>query len=203
MARFAIVQNFIRAVRRGINLSDTQCDPGGGANVKAYHAQQPGDDSHPLPDDTAVLVDLPRSNGFAAVGYIDPKNTQTAQPGARRMYSRDADGNQVAEVHLHNDGQIRASNAAGFVDLGAGGIIEANSGGAILELQPGGQGEIRNGAGFIRLLADGSVSINGFVISPTGQATDADGIGVHSHTHTQPNDGAGNQQQRTDAASNP
>ena len=198
--RLAKLINFIRKPK---GVSDVRCDPGGGANVDAYHMQPAGDDAHPLPTDTAALVELPRSRNFAAVGYHDPNNAQTAGPGERRVYARDADGNQVAEVFLHNDGQVRTSNDKGFIDLAADGTIQADSGGATAELTPGGQAELRNSAGFIRLLPDGSVNINGFVISSTGQATDSGGIGVHSHSHTQDPDSAGNTQKRTDQASQP
>ncbi len=199
MGRFAALSQFIRKSGR----TDVRCNPGGGATVDAYHMQGAGDDSHPLPTDTAILVEVPRSRNFAAVGYNDPSNAQTAQAGERRLYARNADGEQVAEVFLRNTGQVRVSNDNGFVDLAADGTIQADSGGATAELTPGGQAELRNSAGFIRLMPNGSVSINGFVINPAGQATDANGIGVHSHSHTQPNDSAGNQQERTDEASMP
>lgn len=170
MGRFGVVTAFLRALRRGGNQSDTRCDPGGGALVDAYHAQQPGDDTHPLPGDTAVLVAVERSNNYAAVGYIDPDNVQTAQQGERRLYARPAGGGAaVCEVHLFNDGRIILSN----------------------------------GAGSLQMLADGSVNINGAVISPSGQITDSGDIQLHGHSHTQGVDSAGDTQARTDAASQP
>lgn len=199
MARFAIVQNFIRAVRRGINLSDTQADPGGGANIKAYHAQQPGDDSAPLAGDTVVVVETPRSNGFAAVGYIDPQNAQTAAPGERRVYGRAADGKQVNELYLHGDGRATLSNDVGFVDLAADGTIT---------LDDGAGGSISISGGVVTITGSainlvGPTDINGFTVSESGEATDANNIGLGTHSHTQEPDSAGNQQRRTDAASNP
>ncbi|BAV81060.1 putative baseplate assembly protein [Vibrio phage CKB-S1] len=198
MGRFARLINFIR--RQG-NRSDARSNPGGGATVDAYHMQPAGDDAHPLPGDDVILVEVRRKNNYAAVGYRDPQNAQSAQPGERRVYARSADGTQVVELFLHNDGQARLANGAGFVDLAPDGTIEGNSGGAIMELQPGGQGEIRNGAGFMRLMPNGFINLNGLMISPSGQLTDANGIELHGHSHTQPNDSDNDVQQRTNTAS--
>ncbi len=183
MGRFATLSNFLR---RG-DRSDTRCNPGGGATVDAYHMQPAGDDSHPLPKDDVALVEVQRSNNFAAVGYRDPLNLQTAQAGERRVYARDpSSGEQVCEAYFYNDGRIKLSNDAGFVDLSPNGTIQLN-----------------NTAGAIMLLPGGSVNINGLIISPNGLLTDANGITLHLHSHTQQPDSGGNNEQRTDQASMP
>lgn len=123
MGRIAKVLEFIRGAG---GKSDTKCDPGGGAVRQAPHAQQPGDDAHPLPGDYAVLVEVPQSGGFAAVGYVDPNNAQTAAPGERRIYARTADGQQVVELWLKADGSARLSNASGHLELQAGGTVDIN-----------------------------------------------------------------------------
>ena len=220
MGTFAIVRQFIRAVgRRGGAQSDVLADPGGGADVKAYHVQQPGDDSHSLPNDTAMLVELPRQNGFAAVGYIDPLNAQTAAQGERRLYSRDADGTQVSEIYLMNDGTVRVSNDNGFIQLSADGTIEANSGTGSLNIAPsgtavldsgtgsatidtagditlddGGGGTIASAAGVLTLTGTainlvGPTNINGLQITAAGIVPDATRI---PHTHSQADDSGDN-----------
>lgn len=123
MGRIAKVLEFIRGVG---GKSDTKCDPGGGAIRQAPHAQQPGDDAHPLPGDYAVLVETPQSGGFAAVGYVDPLNAQTAGPGERRIYARAADGSQVIELWLQSDGSAAMNNGTGFLVLQSDGSVNIN-----------------------------------------------------------------------------
>ncbi|AAQ96486.1 hypothetical protein [Vibrio phage VP16T] len=212
MGRFAKITNFIR---RAAGVSDVRCNPGGGATVDAYHAQPAGDDCHPLPTDTAVLVETPRSNNYAAVGVVDPNNRQTAGPGERRVYSRNADGEQVAEVFLHDDGQVRVSNDEGFVDLAADGTIQASNGqasatlqGTSITLDDGAGGSISINGGVITLTGTairliGPVDANGATISEAGQITDADGLSVHGHNHTQANDSDNDVQQPTSTAQIP
>ncbi|AUR81584.1 hypothetical protein NVP1009O_17 [Vibrio phage 1.009.O._10N.261.51.C9] len=195
MGRFAALSQFIRKSGR----TDVRCNPGGGATVDAYHMQGAGDDSHPLPTDTAILVEVPRSRNFAAVGYNDPSNAQTAQVGERRLYARNADGAQVAEVFLRNTGQVRMSNDNGFVDLAPDGTIT---------LDDGSGGTIAISGGVITLTGTainlvGATNINGLVVTGSGQMTDASGISLHGHSHTQDPDSAGNTQARTDEASQP
>ncbi len=212
MGRFAAITNFIR---KAAGVSDVRCNPGGGATVDAYHAQPAGDDCHPLPTDTTVLVEVPRSNNYAAVGIIDPNNAQTAGPGERPVYSRNANGEQVAEVFLHDDGRVRASNDNGSVDLAANGDIVATNGsasaalvGASVTLSDGAGGSISIVNGVITLTGAairlaGPVDANGATISAAGQITDADGLSVHGHNHTQPNDSDGDVQQPTSTAQIP
>lgn len=123
MGRIAKVLEFIRGIG---GKSDTKCDPGGGAIRQAPHAQPPGDDSCPLPGDYVVLVEVPQSGGYAAVGYVDPQNTQVAGPGDRRLYARTPEGVQVVELWLKADGSARLSNGAGFLELEAGGDVVGN-----------------------------------------------------------------------------
>lgn len=212
MGRFAKLINFIRRER---GVSDARCNPGGGAVVDAYHVQPAGDDCHPLPTDTLALVEVPRSNNYAAVGGVDPNNRQTAEPGERRVYSRNADGEQVAEVFLHNDGQVRTSNDNGFIDLAANGDIEASNGqasvslvGTTITLDDGAGGSISISNGVITLTGTainlvGPINANGATISQAGQITDADGLSVHGHNHTQGNDSNGDAQQPTSTAQIP
>ena len=74
--------------------------------LTATHFSSPGDDANPLPSDKVVIVSTGKSGGVAAVGYIDSKNPDKSESGEKRFYSRDSDGNVVAEVWMHNDGRI-------------------------------------------------------------------------------------------------
>lgn len=61
--------------------------------------------------------------------------------------------------------------------------------------------EISNkSGGSIKMLADGSIDLNGFTISKTGQATDSNGISLHGHKHPQQPDSAGNTEKDTGVA---
>ena len=58
---------------------------------------------------------------------------------------------------------------------------------------------ISNALGAIELKADGSVDINGAVISPTGEVTNASGKVLGTHTHSQGNDSDGDSEVETNA----
>lgn len=107
-------------------MSDVKVDTGGGANATADHYSAPGDDSHPLPGDRVALVDTQGARRRAAVAYLDTKNDQTAGPGEKRIYARDASGAAVAEVWLKSDGSIVIDNGSGTVTLKTNGDVDAN-----------------------------------------------------------------------------
>lgn len=99
-----------------------------------------------------------------------------------------------------NDGiRLRNKQANVYIWLKDDGTIELKNSSSTVTQEPSGQVELKNSAGFIRLLPDGSVNINGFTISPSGLASDSQGIGFATHTHSQGNDSGGNSQVETDA----
>ncbi len=150
MGLIAIVKSFTRAVRNGARLSDVKVDPGGGANITGEHFADPGDDSHPLTTDYALLVKTRQSGGLAPSGYADPVNTPKAAAGEKRIYGRDpSTGLVVNEVWLKADSSVIISNALGAIEL----------------------------------KADGSVDINGAVISPLGAIQTALGRDLDTHVH--------------------
>jgi len=128
------VLSFTRRVLNGDNSSDVKVNPGGGNNLTATHLGAPGDDSNPLPGDIAALLPLAAEGNQAVAGYVDIKNAGQAQPGERRLYSRDEDGNVVAVTWLKNDGQVLIMNGSGFVLLEAGGTVNING----AKITPGG-----------------------------------------------------------------
>lgn len=120
------ILSFVRAERNGARISDVKTDPGGGPNVTAEHFGPPGDDGRPLPGDYVYGAPSPQRGRYAAVGYADPVSEPKAQPGEKRIYARNADGEVVAELWLKNDGAIEGINANGQFALEAGGAFVAN-----------------------------------------------------------------------------
>lgn len=139
MGRIAKLLSFVRSAVKGTKVSNVKVDPGGGANITAQHFSAPGDDSHPLPDDYVATMPVQRTGSEVAVGYLDPKSEQKAQPGDKRIYARDpADGSVVVEIWLKNDGTAVTSNANGSVTLSPDGSIKGTNSNGSFELQAGG-----------------------------------------------------------------
>lgn len=128
------VLSFTRRQRGSTSYSDTKVDAGGGDNLTAQHFGAPGDDSHPLPSDTAALLPLPGTGRAAAVAYLDPANDQLAGPGERRIYSRNSAGQAVARVWLQDDGSAVIDNGSGGIVLGSDGTVSING----VEIDPSG-----------------------------------------------------------------
>ena len=139
--------------RNGAKVSDVKHDPGGGANQTGEHFQAANGDSVPLPGDYILTVNVQRTGGQVVVGFIDPKQEQTAGPGENRQYARNASGEQVVQLHLKADGSAILSND------------NASS-----EMKPTGEVNTQNASGFYKLKDDGTVDINGFTIAPDGSA---------------------------------
>tara|TARA_R100000541_G_scaffold18689_2_gene28562 strand:+ start:13359 stop:13916 length:558 start_codon:yes stop_codon:yes gene_type:complete len=178
----AKILEFARTATNGVPASDVKADPGGQALKTSQHFQPPGVDAHPLPDDFVLLVSVQGSGKHSAAGYLDPKNQQTAQAGEHRAYSRGEDGEQVAQVWVKNDGTVLGGNDSGSHTL-----------------FPNGAQTMQNANGYIKLLEDGTVDINGYIIGLDGNGTTANGVSQDGHTHAQPNDSAGNIEEETEA----
>ena len=155
MGRIAVLLSFVRSLAGEAKVSDVKVDPGGGANITAQHFSPAGDDAHPLPDDYAATVPVQRTGSEVAVGYIDPKNEQKAQPGDKRIYARDPeDGSTVVEVWLKNDGTALVANAEASVEVKPDGSIKGS-----------------NSAGSFELQAGGNFVVNGVTIDTSGNVT--------------------------------
>jgi len=127
VGRIARLLRFERTTVNDANVSDVTVDRGGADNRTLQHCSAPGDDSFPLAGDYVQTVEQAGTGRDSATGYIDPKNDQTATPGDKRIYARDATtGDQVAEVWLKSDGTITGSNANGNFELQAGGDFVVN-----------------------------------------------------------------------------
>jgi hypothetical protein len=134
MGRIARVLDYLTGERNGSKLAEVKVDPGGGANQTDEHFTNPGIDAAPLNDDWEVAVDIERSGGTAAVGYIDPKNEHKAARGEIRIYARKADGSAAVEFWLKSDGSTTWGNDAGGMSLGANGTFNING----VEIDPSG-----------------------------------------------------------------
>lgn len=154
MGMIGIVLEFTRTERNGAKVSDVKANPGGGALLTSDHFQPPGVDANPLPGDYTLLGEVQGTGRYSAVGYLDPKNQQTSKPGEWRAYSRDASGAQVAQVWIKDDGSVLTENENGSHVLNADGSQRS-----------------QNAGGYFNLAADGTVDINGFIITPTGAAS--------------------------------
>lgn len=181
MGRLARVLESIKGLLGADNVTDIKSDPGGNANVTGFHLSSPGDDSLPLNQDITILVPIPGSGRDAAIAYADPKNSLQSEPGEKRIYSRDADGVQVAAIKLSKDGKILVSN----------------SGGGSIELQPGGDivlngvtidtnGNIETGG---NLDAGGDIDSGGTISALTDVSVGITTLKTHVHTGVTPGGG--------------
>lgn len=94
------------------NSYDVVVNPGFGANITAKDFHAPGDDSPPHPGDLAVLVQVPGSEDYVVVGYIDQLNESVMSRGEKRLYSRDDKGVPIGELWLESDGTIRLNTGS-------------------------------------------------------------------------------------------
>lgn len=171
------VQAFVRALRNDAHQTDVQYDAGEGP-VTGQHFADVGDDSFPHPDDSFVVVPVQQSGRRVPVGWNDNKNPKKSTVCEKRIYGRDANGDQVNELWLRNNGDIELRND--LLD-----IIGLADGSA----------NIFNDSGFIVLEPDGTVDLNGVRIDPAGNIVLPSGaditipgmsatVGQHDHNIT-------------------
>lgn len=185
MGWIAKLKSFRRSQRNGAYVSDAKVDLGGSYSITPEHFSAPGDDSYPLPGDYVASVPVEQTGRAVAVGYLDPANAPQAAVGEKRIYSRNSDGDVVAEVWLLNTGEVRVVNENGQVTLGPDGSILGD-----------------NGLGTFELEAGGDFVVNGVTIAANGDVTipnslTLNGKEIAEHTHSQGNDSDGDSQQDT------
>lgn len=71
-----------------------------------------GDDSPPLPEDRVLLIRIEGTGNNIVSGVIC--ESQGAEPGEKKLYSRDDDGVVQATVYLKSDGTIEINGNADF-----------------------------------------------------------------------------------------
>lgn len=179
MGRIARLLSFVRSAINGTKNSDVKADPGGNANITAQHFEDAGSDSYPLPEDYAAMMPLISTGRYAAVGYVDPKNGQKSQPGEKRLYSRDADGAEIAQVWLKNNGDVLVSNSQMTFETKIDGSIKGSNGGGSFELTTSGD-FIINGA---TIDTAGNITSPSSVSAPSIQAA---GKELAGHVHFVP-----------------
>ncbi len=185
MSAVAKLLSFVRSVVVETKNNDVKVDLGGGDLRTLDHFADSGDDSFPLLSDYVQLVPQKGTGRSSAVGYLDPKNLQKSLVGEKRIYARNSDGVQVAEVWLENTGKVTIQNdlASSVVDSD-GSVSCTNSNGSFV-LQPDGDFVV-NGV---------TIKANGDVVMPNSLVLN--GREIHDHGHPQANDSAGNTEANT------
>lgn len=87
----------------GTQVIDVHVDVNGDVEVLELY-QAPGEDSLPMPGDSALLQEAPGTGIKAVIGFNDPKNAGKAADGEKRVYSRQADGAPAVEYWLKANG---------------------------------------------------------------------------------------------------
>jgi len=137
------IGKIIQVLKRKIKV-----DLGGGNILTADYYLPPGEDSKPLKIDNIGLMPTQRKGGLLVVGFIDLQNEPKSEDGEKRFYSRQSDGQEVAEIYLKKTGEI---------------ILKNNN----LELNCSSDGSIKgsNSNGYFELKSNGKFDINGIIFS--------------------------------------
>lgn len=71
-----------------------------------------GDDSPPLPGDRILIFKVDGTGNYAISGILT--KSQGAEPGEKKLYSRDSNGDVQAVIYLKGDGTIEINGNANF-----------------------------------------------------------------------------------------
>jgi hypothetical protein len=173
----------------GEQYATVKLRPGGGFNITAPNFCPAGDDAQPLAGDSALAVQTERSGSFAAVGYSDASNKPKADAGEKRIYARDAEGNQVAEIWLKNTGELTILNNEMTVTLSPDGGFKAENDNGSFEIGPSGTIKIHD----IEVSPSNIIDSVEQMLAQTvtaAKSLSVNSIEVHAHTHT--SGGSGN-----------
>ena len=129
MGRIGVIKDWLKKVRGNASVRRVKADTGGNYTATGDVYQPAGDDAAPLLSDYVIMVK--GVNGqYHAVGFLDPKNANIAEPGGRRIYARNASGSEVASVYVKPDGEVEIKNALGNFKMLPTGVVNIN--GAII-----------------------------------------------------------------------
>ena len=71
-----------------------------------------GDDSPPLPEDRVIIIQVDGEGKYITSGVLC--KSQGAEPGEKKLYSRDSSGDAQAVIYLKSDGTIEINGNADF-----------------------------------------------------------------------------------------
>ena len=141
------------------------------------HLQPLGDDSKPLPQDDGWSDRTNESGGDVYTGAFDYEN-KIAQPGEKRTYARDADGNAVSHVYQKDDGTIIIANDSYSKTINPDGSFVETNGTYSKSVSSDGSFTETNGEYTKAVDSSGNktetgqiFNINGFIIRPDGAAS--------------------------------
>ena len=141
------------------------------------HLQPLGDDSRPLPQDDG-WSDRTSQNGVDVyLGAFDYDN-KIAEPGEKRIYARNDDGEAVNHVYLKKDGTIIIANDSYSKTISPDGSWVETNGAYSKSVNADGSYEETNGNYNKSVATSGLVNINGFIINPDGSATSPVSVGA-------------------------
>lgn len=79
----------------------------------SIYASSFGEDAQPLPGMKAIFAQTESNKKSYIIGFIN--ENAVADLGEKRIYSLDSNGNEVAFIHLKNDGEIYLGGDADFL----------------------------------------------------------------------------------------
>ena len=114
-SRYADILAVERTIVDGIHSTDIRVDMGGGDIATADHVADSGDDSCPIPGvDLAIVDEVSGEGNLLAGGYADPNNAPKTAPGEKRIYCRDENGVEVAELWFKRTEMVIEAFAADY-----------------------------------------------------------------------------------------
>lgn len=85
---------------------------------------QSGEDNNPPNESRVTIIDIGQAYKIAIAS--DDNIEPITNPGEKRIYSTDSDGNLKASIYLKDDGSIREENDNGYHELKANGDVDIN-----------------------------------------------------------------------------
>lgn len=102
-----------------------QCQITDPADVQSVELMnQTGEDNNPPDGSRVTIIDI--GQAFKLAIASDDNIEPITEPGEKRIYSTDSDGNLKASFYLKNDGSVTLENDNGFIELKANGDVDIN-----------------------------------------------------------------------------
>jgi hypothetical protein len=133
-ARLGSVVLVERVVKGGVPTVEVQVSIAD-ETITAELLLGPGCDSLPIQGDEVLLSEGEGAGATYAMAFGDAKNAGTAEGGEWRGYSRDADGDVIAECWLKKDGTAVTKNKNGSLTLKPDGTLDYGDGLFVVDLE--------------------------------------------------------------------